>query len=383
MKFNGIELNLKKVLPAYLDGTPAKVHRPSGLAFFDINEFSKLSEAEQNFILLHEEGHYVLNTKDESEADGHALNRFVGTTKSSLKTALNTVLSYIDTNNQSATDRAEWLLMRIIEIDYYKYNNKKHFKFIQKMNNEKINMIMAGLLAEYGIKSISEIQTLPEDTREKLMLEVLESDDMQRLIFEETKKQNSKFSGFDGVEDLTFEELKLISSFDGEEEGDFDNFSFKNAFKKVTGAASKLTNFAAGIASPIVAKVANVVGVKLPDDALSGLVKAVNPFSIANRLIYKKVDSAKMEEIAKGNAKGFVGGVTKNPMKYPMQPNQPKNDGQKTTDGDGQNVVNPEIKVIEAKSGKTILGLKPGLFFGILAAVVVVGVIVFVKMRKK
>lgn len=382
MKFNGLELNLKKVLPANLDGTPAKVHRSSGLAFFDIKEFSKLSEAAQNFILLHEEGHHVLNTKDENEADRHALSRFVGSSKNSLKTALNTVLNYIDIADESSANRTEELLKKIVEIDFYKYNNKKHFKFIEKMNNDKINMILAGLLAEYGIKSISEIQTLPESTREKLMLEVLKSDEMQRLIFEETKKQNSKFSGFDGAEDVSFEELKLISSFDGESEDDFDNFSFKNAFKKVTGAASKLTNFAVGVASPIVAKVAGVVGVKIPDDALSGIVKAVNPFSIANKMVNGQKSQASkevMEQMGKNTGNGFVGGATTtNPGK--------KASGEKTQNtekSEPKNEQNPEIKVIEAKSGKTILGLKPAIFFAIVGAVVVVGVVVFVKMRNK
>lgn len=58
------------------NGTPARVHRPSGTIFLAPSFFNN-TEDEKKMILMHEIGHHVLQTSNESEADKFAANQLV------------------------------------------------------------------------------------------------------------------------------------------------------------------------------------------------------------------------------------------------------------------------------------------------------------------
>lgn len=58
------------------NGTPARVHRPSGTIFLPPSFFEH-TEDEQKMILMHEVGHHVLQTSNESEADSFAAEQLV------------------------------------------------------------------------------------------------------------------------------------------------------------------------------------------------------------------------------------------------------------------------------------------------------------------
>lgn len=58
------------------NGTPARVHRPSGTIFLPPSFFDH-TEDEQKMILMHEVGHHVLQTSNESEADKFAAEQLV------------------------------------------------------------------------------------------------------------------------------------------------------------------------------------------------------------------------------------------------------------------------------------------------------------------
>ena len=53
------------------NGTPARVHRPTGTVEL-APSFFRLSPDQRHFVLLHELGHYALNTRSEQEADAWA-----------------------------------------------------------------------------------------------------------------------------------------------------------------------------------------------------------------------------------------------------------------------------------------------------------------------
>jgi len=368
---NNKVFQLTKLIPAELNGTPASVHRLTGITFTDFENFTK---AEQDFILYHEEGHHWLNTKSEEEADKHALLRFAGSTKNSLKIAFNTVLNAIDETNPNSQKRLNELLKNLVLIDFYKFGNKKHTLIIEKMKNTQITQSISKFLESYGVSDISEIQNLPVTTREQMMVEALKSEDIQRYLFNELKNVATNFSGED---DLTYEELKAISSFDGE---DFENFSLKGAFKKVVNLGAKVTGVAAQVVGPVVSNVAKVFGLPVNAEKITNLINAVNPLKIADNMIKNKARTPEQIAASGGQMSGVLGyqggkrigdgGGT--PVKLPT------NNTNNTTNN--ETVVNNEIA---AKSGKTILGLKPPVFFAIVGVIVVIGVVVFFKMRKK
>ena len=54
------------------NGSPARVHRPTGTVYLTPLFYKKYTPQQQRFIILHELGHYVNQTTDESEADRFA-----------------------------------------------------------------------------------------------------------------------------------------------------------------------------------------------------------------------------------------------------------------------------------------------------------------------
>lgn len=65
MKFVSLDRNFE-------NGTPARVHRPTGTVYLTPRFYEKYTPIQQRFIILHELGHYVKQTTDESEADRFA-----------------------------------------------------------------------------------------------------------------------------------------------------------------------------------------------------------------------------------------------------------------------------------------------------------------------
>ncbi len=57
--------------------SPAKVNHKTKRVFVNADLWAKLNDDTQRFILYHEAGHIVLNTRDEHSADAYAFQRMV------------------------------------------------------------------------------------------------------------------------------------------------------------------------------------------------------------------------------------------------------------------------------------------------------------------
>ena len=79
------------VTSAELGKCPAAVDMDTGIIEINQDVWDKYTQAEQAFIVAHEEGHYVIPTDDETEADIYALRKVAGQFPRSLAQSLNTL----------------------------------------------------------------------------------------------------------------------------------------------------------------------------------------------------------------------------------------------------------------------------------------------------
>lgn len=59
--------------------TPAAISREDAILYINMKLFGPLTPFERKFVLLHEYGHYNINTSNEIAADAYAFDRLVGT----------------------------------------------------------------------------------------------------------------------------------------------------------------------------------------------------------------------------------------------------------------------------------------------------------------
>ena len=120
-------MKIVRVNREFENSTPARVHRPTGTILLAPSFFDH-SEIEQDFILGHELGHYVLQTKNEELADWYACKQLVD--KHGIKAtfrALNN--SLFDTN--ASDKRRLSLFNKLVMYDKLKNNNKMNMETLQ------------------------------------------------------------------------------------------------------------------------------------------------------------------------------------------------------------------------------------------------------------
>jgi hypothetical protein len=75
-----------------LGNCPCAVDCNTGIVEVNRDVWNKYNEIERRFLLAHEEGHYYLDTDDETEADIYALRKLAGTTNNSLAKCIGALL---------------------------------------------------------------------------------------------------------------------------------------------------------------------------------------------------------------------------------------------------------------------------------------------------
>ena len=113
------------VLTEKIGESPAAVHLRSGVLHINPKVFFSYPPEWQKFILLHELGHYLLQTRSELEADNFAFHHFAKE-GNSLKEAVNSLLRVLNLGIKSHRERVEAQLERAKYWDEVIYN--KQFK---------------------------------------------------------------------------------------------------------------------------------------------------------------------------------------------------------------------------------------------------------------
>lgn len=96
---------------------PAAVDRTRGILYINPEVMESITPFQRKFVVLHELGHYRLDTSDEVKADAYAFDRLAGTEWRSLKQCLESLSEVLDGDNPTLRPRYEALYRRALEWD--------------------------------------------------------------------------------------------------------------------------------------------------------------------------------------------------------------------------------------------------------------------------
>lgn len=362
-------MKLKRIITIpYIDGsdTPARVHKPSGTVFINKSVWGNYSNSEKRIILLHEEGHYILQTSSEEDADNYALNNFAGSEDFSLKKTFNLLFNALDRTVFANQKRLITLAENIAIIDYQRFGNEKalkSLKIIRKMKH-KINLLpnysslefsdfqpdtsikraifdaQARFLVEQGI---TDLNSLSEQQRFDQMVKFLESDFMEKIII--------------GVNLL-------------DEKNRLEQEDYSDLLPIILLAIPGITAFISGIGStlgiPAIASAVVAFGPKI-----IGLLKT---YGVKLLPLAKKHGLKKAIEMAKNLTGGGSGGTTSGTTGGTTGGGSGGGSG--GTVGTVTNTTTDKLKPDAEK--KKILGMSIPVFVGVTAgSVVIIGLLVF------
>ncbi len=107
-----------------LGSTPAMVNHRTGELLINTPVFNKLNPDTQDFVMYHEEGHLVLNTKDEYLADQYALAKYISTGHP-LSSSIMAMTRGFSFKNHDHVRRLKAHMKRVYSYDYNINKNMK------------------------------------------------------------------------------------------------------------------------------------------------------------------------------------------------------------------------------------------------------------------
>ncbi len=119
--------------------TPARVNRMTGEIILNRSRWDKIPDEYKKFILLHEAGHYKLQTKNELLADKYAFQHFAGTEPMSLKNSVKSISQILPFTRQEHFDRFNSISKQALIFDAENNNNLKAKEMIT--NNDKLSFM--------------------------------------------------------------------------------------------------------------------------------------------------------------------------------------------------------------------------------------------------
>lgn len=124
--------------------TPAAVSREDSTIYINPPLYNKLTPFQRKFVLLHELGHYTLNSKNEIDADTFAFKRLAGTQYRSLKQCIAAIADTLEDGNQTKEERYNNIVYQALLWDYQHGNKavKEDLKTAEQLCAQKNEKIM-------------------------------------------------------------------------------------------------------------------------------------------------------------------------------------------------------------------------------------------------
>lgn len=135
-----MKVNVQYVDSSVLGSCPASVDMQTGLVSINRSVWDRYDNFEKAFVIMHEVGHYVLDTDSEYEADAYALKHVYKTAPRSLKRSLQTLLKirvldasrltnlYKEALKLDAADGNEVAAIELANINQQYFNHQKSKK---------------------------------------------------------------------------------------------------------------------------------------------------------------------------------------------------------------------------------------------------------------
>jgi len=114
---------------AMLGDSPAALSRQDGIIYINMPLFSRYNDFQKRFIILHELGHYYLNTNSEIKADAYAFSALAGTEKRSLRQSIETIEATLKDGNQTKAERLRYITLMAYKWDADNGNQKAALEF--------------------------------------------------------------------------------------------------------------------------------------------------------------------------------------------------------------------------------------------------------------
>lgn len=142
--------------------TPAALSASEATIYINKPVFSKFTRFQKKFIILHEMGHYYLNTHNELLADAYALRALAGSEYQSLKQSIETLDVTLHDGNVTKAERMRNLVLLALYWDWQHGNEAAKDEFVRRL--EMDNGI--GSINLFGLDIISWDTSNPKDLAE-------------------------------------------------------------------------------------------------------------------------------------------------------------------------------------------------------------------------
>jgi hypothetical protein len=125
--------------PRIVGNSPAVIeeyYSGNAIIYTNNNIFPKLTPFQQDFVIEHEIGHYILDTDSEIEADYYAFKKLVGSEYESLSKSIGAIVEILPAMNKSRPRRLMAMVENCLKWDYENGNDAACDEFlkIQQMN---------------------------------------------------------------------------------------------------------------------------------------------------------------------------------------------------------------------------------------------------------
>jgi hypothetical protein len=94
-----------------------------GIIHINMSRWKKLPQPHRDYILAHEEGHYVLDTSNEFEADEYAFKKMAGTHPGSLRDTAHALIDVLPGSTPEQRKRMEAAVLRALKFDAINNHN--------------------------------------------------------------------------------------------------------------------------------------------------------------------------------------------------------------------------------------------------------------------